>query len=79
MKKTEKFTGSLKDFDGFLATVAQKLRSHSLLIEGEPVVFPQGEELEFSIKFDDNEEKTQLSIKCKFDKKEDVEENVDEE
>lgn len=68
MDISEKFAGSKQDFVKFVMEVVGGLRSGSLNIESQEVVIPDDVEVEYKIKFDEDEEESKLAIKVSWPK-----------
>jgi hypothetical protein len=79
MNSREKFTGNKEEFYFFLKDQIVRLFKEKLKIEGNPVLIPGDEELDYQIKFDSDENYGDFSIKVKWGEKpeeiEDLEEN----
>jgi len=77
MNSREKYTGSKEDFYFFLKDEVIKLFKDKLKIEGNRVLIPDNEELDYQVKFDSDENYGDFSIKVKWgEKPEDLEENM---
>lgn len=63
MDYSEKFVGSKADFLKFMHDVMMRMGSRSLTVEDGTIDFPEDVELEYKIKFDEDEEENKLSIK----------------
>lgn len=63
MDYSEKFVGSKADFLKFMHDVVLKMGSRSLTVEDGNIDFPEDVELEYKIKFDEDEEESKLAIK----------------
>lgn len=68
MDISEKYAGSKQDFVKFVMEVAGGLRSGGLNIESQEVVIPDGVEVEYKIKFDEDEEECKLALKVSWPK-----------
>ena len=68
MDISEKFAGSKQDFVKFVMEVAGGLRSGGLNIESQEVVIPDDVEVEYKIKFDEDEEECKLALKVSWPK-----------
>ena len=78
MNSREKYTGSKEDFYFFLKDEVIKLFKDKLKIDGDRVLIPDNEELDYQIKFDSDENYGDLSIKVKWgEKPKALEENTD--
>jgi len=60
---SEKYVGSKGDFLKFMNDVVMKMGSRSLTIEEEVIELPEDVELEYKIKYDEDEEEYKLAIK----------------
>ena len=69
MNSREKYTGSKEDFYFFLKDEVIKLFKDKLKIDGDRVLIPDNEELDYQIKFDSDENYGDLSIKVKWGEK----------
>ena len=63
MDYSEKFVGSKTDFLKFMHDVMLRMGSRSLTVEDGTIEFPEDVELEYKIKFDEDEEENKLAIK----------------
>ncbi|OPY56531.1 MAG: hypothetical protein A4E55_02061 [Pelotomaculum sp. PtaU1.Bin035] len=63
MDYDEKYVGSRADFLKFMQEVMKKMSSRSLTVEDGVIELPDDVELEYKIKFDEDEEESKLSIK----------------
>lgn len=63
MDYSEKFVGSKADFLKFMKEVLVKMAARSLTVEDGVIEFPEDVELEYKIKFDEDEEESKLAIK----------------
>lgn len=64
----EKYVGSKAEFLKFMQDVMMRMASRSLTVEDGVVEIPEGVELEYKIKFDQDEGENKLAIKvCWFD------------
>ncbi|MEW5952442.1 MAG: amphi-Trp domain-containing protein [Bacillota bacterium] len=68
MDFSEKFTGGKQDFIKFIMEVAGGLRGGSLNIESQEIHVPDDVELEYKIKFDEDEEECKLTVKVSWPK-----------
>jgi len=60
---SEKYVGSKADFLKFMHDAVTKMSSRSLTIEEEVIELPEDVELEYKIKYDEDEEEYKLAIK----------------
>ena len=63
MDYSEKYVGSKADFLKFMHDAVTKMSSRSLTIEEEVIDLPEDVELEYKIKYDEDEEEYKLAIK----------------
>ena len=82
MKWVEKAVGTKQDLLGYLTSICEQFGTNSLAVEGHPVDLPDGE-IEFKIKFEEEEEGGKLSIKASwvnwgYEEPEDEEEDTEE-
>ena len=63
MDYSEKYVGSKADFLRFMHDVMLRMGSRSLTVEDGVIEFPEDVELEYKIKFDEDEEESKLSLK----------------
>lgn len=66
MDYSEKLVGSKADFLKFMHDVVLKMGSRSLTVEDGNIDFPEDVELEYKIKFDEDEEESKLAIKVSW-------------
>ena len=78
MNYREKYAGNKEDFYFFLKDEVIKLFREQLKIEGNRVVIPNNEELDYQIKLDSDENYGDLSIKVKWGQKPEEEITLDE-
>lgn len=69
MNSREKFVGSKEEFYFFLKDEVIKLFKDKLKIEGNRVLIPDNEELDYQIKFDSDENYGDFVIKVKWGEK----------
>lgn len=80
MNSREKYTGSKEEFYVFLKDEVIKLFKDKLKIDGNRILIPDNEELDYQIKFDSDENYGDFSIKVKWGQKpEEIEVNFKEE
>jgi len=72
MNFREKFTGNKEEFYFFLKDKATTLFNEKLKIDGNSVLIPVNEELDYQIKFDCNENYGDFTIKVKWGEKPEV-------
>ncbi|SFF98360.1 amphi-Trp domain-containing protein [Desulfotomaculum arcticum] len=63
MDYSEKYVGSKAEFMKFMQEVMMRMASRSLTVEDGVIEFPEDVELEYKIKYDEDEEERKLSIK----------------
>ncbi|MBZ9686714.1 hypothetical protein G9F72_010295 [Clostridium estertheticum] len=82
MNSREKYTGNKEEFYFFLKDEVIKLFKDKLAIEGNRVLIPDNEELDYQIKIDSDENYGDFTIKVKWGEKpeqpEDIQENSNE-
>jgi hypothetical protein len=69
MNSREKYAGNKEDFFFFLKDEVIKLFKDNLKIEGNSVLIPDNEELDYQIKFDSDENYGDFVIKVKWGEK----------
>ena len=69
MNSREKYTGDREDFYFFLKDEVIRLFKNNLRIEGNQVLIPEDEQLEYQIKLDSDENYGDFSIKVKWGQK----------
>jgi len=69
MNSREKFTGNKEEFYFFLKDQIVKLFKEKLTLEGNSIVIPDNEELDYQIKFDSEETYGDFVIKVKWGEK----------
>ena len=74
MNSREKFTGDREEFYHFLKNQIVRLFKEKLTLEGNPVVIPDNEDLDYQIKFDTEESYGEFVIKVKWGEKPETEE-----
>ncbi len=79
MKYQEKGIGSKQESLEFLRGMFNKLIKGQLTVEGNQVTLPDDKELEYKIKYDDDEAEGAISIKVTWTKVEELEEAEEEE
>ena len=72
MNSREKFTGNKEEFYFFLKNIATTLFNERLKIDGDSVLIPVNEELDYQIKFDCDENYGDFTIKVKWGEKAEV-------
>ena len=69
MNSREKYTGDREDFYFFLKDQVIRLFKNNLRLEGNQVLIPEDEQLEYQIKLDSDENYGDFSIKVKWGQK----------
>lgn len=77
MNYREKYSGNKEDFYFFLKDEVIKLFKDNLKIEGNSVLIPDNEELDYQIKLDSDENYGDFSIKVKWGQKPEVESDLE--
>lgn len=70
MDISEKFVGTKQEFVKFVMEVVGGLRGGSLNIENQEVQIPDDVEVEYKIKYDEDEEECKLALKVSWPKDE---------
>lgn len=63
MKFKEEYLGTKQECMGYLSEAYAKLLRNQLIVDGEEVVIPDDRELEYKIKYDNDEFEGSLSLK----------------
>ena len=63
MKFKEEYLGTKQECMGYLSEAYAKLLRNQLIVDGEEVVIPDDKELEYKIKYDNDEFEGSLSLK----------------
>lgn len=84
MKYKEEYLGTKQECMGYLSEAYAKLLRNQLMVDGEAVVIPDDKEMEYKIKYDNDEFEGSLSMKITWvnaeaEEEEEVEEEVEEE
>lgn len=79
MKLQEKSLGTKSDFVDFLKGLFGKMANGKLSVEGEDVTIPNDKDLEYAVKYKDDEDKGSLTVKVSWANKEEVEEAEEDE
>ncbi len=79
MKYKEGYIGSKRECLGFLSEMFTKLLKGQLTVEDQEVRIPDDRELDYKIKYEDDEVEGQLAIKVSWDYVEEFEEEEEEE
>jgi hypothetical protein len=79
MNCREKFTGNKEEFYFFLKDQIVRLFKDKLKIEGNSVLIPDNEELDYQIKFDSDETYGDFVIKVRWGEKPEAIEDLEEE
>ena len=67
MKYQETYVGSKAEFGDYVKKTVPELFAGRLAIEGKPVTLPVDKELEYKVKFDEDEQGGSISIKVAWD------------
>lgn len=77
MKYQESYLGSKSEFGDFVKKTIPDLFAGRLAVEGKTVTLPADTELDYKVKFDDDEQGGSLSIKVTWDKESNVDIDID--
>lgn len=77
MKYQDTFLGSRADFSEFVKKALPDLFSGKLVVEGKNVALPTDTDLDYKLKFDEDERGGSVSIKVSWEKEQDLEINID--
>ncbi len=76
MKYQESFFGTKSEFGEFIKKAVPELFSGRLTVEGKPVYLPSDKDLDYKVKFDEDEQGGSVTIKVGW-QNEEVEINLD--
>jgi amphi-Trp domain-containing protein len=79
MKYQDKYVGSQVEIMGYLKELPKKLMQNILTVEDEKVSIPADKELEYKIKYENDEAEGALAVKISWTNAEAEEEEVEEE
>ncbi|NPV70324.1 MAG: amphi-Trp domain-containing protein [Firmicutes bacterium] len=68
MKWTDEYVGSKSDLIQYLKAFVGQVNSNTLSVQAQPVSVPDGTEITFKVKYNEDEEEGQLSIKVSWSK-----------
>ena len=68
MKWADEYVGTKADFIQYLKSFVGQINTNTLSIQSQPVSVPDGTELTFKVKYDEDEEEGQVSIKVSWSK-----------
>lgn len=77
MKYQETYLGSRADFSEFVKKAIPELFTGKLVVEGKPVALPTNRDLDYKVKYDEDEDGGSVTIKVTWEHQEDVEINLD--
>ena len=78
MKCQEKGIGSKSECVDYLRSIFSKLSKDQLVVENEEVSMPDDKELEYKVKYEDDEQEGSLSVKISWSNSEEEEEEEEE-
>lgn len=67
MKYQEEFTGGISEFSAFIKNALADLSAEKLSVQGEKVSIPKGAQLDYKVKYDDDETGGSISIKASWE------------
>ncbi len=76
MKYQEAFTGSKTEFGDYIKKAVPELFAGKLVVEGKPVTIPVGNDLDYKVKYDEDEQGGSFTIKVSWEN-EGVEVDID--
>lgn len=68
MKYQDAYLGSRAEFGDYIKKTIPDLFAGRLVVEGTPVTLPEDIDLDYKVKYDDNEEGCSVTIKVSWDK-----------
>jgi hypothetical protein len=68
MKYQDSYLGSRSEFGDFIKKAVPDLFAGRLVVEGKPVTLPDGADLDYKVKYDDDEQGASVTIKVAWDK-----------
>lgn len=68
MRYQDAFLGSREEFGGFIKRAIPDLFAGNLVVEGTPVTLPEDTDLDYKVKYDDDEQGGSVTIKVSWDK-----------
>lgn len=74
MKHKESFAGSKNDFSAFIKKSMPDIFSNKFTVEGKKVNIPHDTDLDYDVKYDDDEQGGSFAIKVSWDNTKEVEE-----
>lgn len=77
MRYQDAFLGSRAEFGDFIKAAIPDLFAGRLVVEGSPVALPEGTDLDYKVKYDDDAEGGSVTIKVSWDKELAEEADVD--
>jgi amphi-Trp domain-containing protein len=78
MKYQESYLGSKAEFGDFIKKAVPELFAGKLVVEGKTVGLPLEADLDYKVKYDEDEEGGAITFKVTWEKASDVELNLDE-
>ena len=77
MKYQESFLGSKSDFGDYIKKAIPDLFAGRLAVEGKAVTLPKDGDLDYKVKYDEDEQGGSVTIKVTWEKESNVEINID--
>lgn len=77
MKYQESYLGSKAEFGDFIKKAVPELFAGKLVVEGKTVGLPQEADLDYKVKYDENEDGGSVTLKVTWEKASDVELNLE--
>ncbi len=68
MKWTDEYVGSRNDLIQYLKSLVAQIQNNTLSVQAESVTVPTDTELSYKVKYDEDEEEGQLSVKVTWAK-----------
>ncbi len=68
MKWVDEYVGTRADLVQYLKGFVGHLNSNTVSVQSQPVTVPDGAELSYKVKYDEDEEEGQISIKVSWSK-----------
>lgn len=77
MKYQESFLGSRSDFGDYVKKAIPDLFAGRLVVEGKSVTLPKDGDLDYKVKYDEDEQGGSITIKVTWDKESNIDINID--
>lgn len=77
MKYQESFLGSKPEFGDYIKKVIPDLFAGRLVVEGKPVTLPSNTDLDYKVKYDEDEQGGSVTFKVAWEKESNVDINID--